>query len=105
MVSIIVALYQPLFPFLSTVILCLGTLAMNPDHSVTQTIKYNYHVCLHCKCVCLREEKEGRLIKDNSNHLQPLKGEKTILGRSKRPFLIRNETFAALKDNGDFKAL
>lgn len=71
MVSIIVALYQPLIPFLSTVILCLGTLAMNPDHSVTQTIKYNYHVCLHCKCVCLREEKEGRLIKDNSIFAAP----------------------------------
>lgn len=64
----------------------LGTLALNPDQAITLTLKYYNHVCLNYICVCIRKDKEGRLIKDNANHFQPLRGEKTILSRSKRPF-------------------
>lgn len=81
-----------------------GTLMFNSGNSIRQTIKYSNHVCLYCICVCIRQDKEGRLIKDNGNHFQPLKGAKTILGRSKRPLLIWNETFTALQDKGDLQS-
>lgn len=73
-----------LFLYSVICILGLGTLALNSDHSITQTIEYCKHVCLYYICVRIREDKEGRLIKDNTSHFRPLKGEKRILDRSKR---------------------